>query len=281
MKPNIDLKNPLTKKIINIYSERVLKALNAKQTVEKSVIPIYHIPDFKRKPIQIASGVLVRIKKEYFIFSASHVFDQIGSKALLTGDGVGGEILCLPGERFSSPKGNSGTHSDDIIDASVYRIQCKLPRRFKRYAITLDDFDNEINLREDSIYLSVGFRVKRSNTSSNNVHSYREAFPTREVNGEVYKQLGLNPEINIVLWYEEQMLLDGKWQNSPIPRGFSGGAIIEVIKQQTFWGIKYKQKLVGIVTEHRKKNKDLEGVLIGTRTTVHLAAIKKFMPEII
>lgn len=105
----------------------VLDALNTPQTVEKAVIPIYHLPELKKQPIQIASGLLVNIKDEYFIFSASHVFEQIGNHQLLTGDGLGNKVISLPGERFSTPRGKSGTHSDDPIDASVYHIQAELP----------------------------------------------------------------------------------------------------------------------------------------------------------
>ena len=116
-KPNINLENPIVKKAITYFQNKMIKALNVPQRVESAVVPIYHKPSLKRKPVQIGSGVLVKIKSEYFIFSASHVFDEIGSHQLLTGDGTGSEVQSLSGDRFSSGRGNSGAHKDDPIDA--------------------------------------------------------------------------------------------------------------------------------------------------------------------
>jgi hypothetical protein len=41
----------------------------------------------------------------------------------------------LPGERFSSPRGASGTHNDDVIDASAYHITGDVPESIKKLSI--------------------------------------------------------------------------------------------------------------------------------------------------
>lgn len=279
MKPKIDLNNPFANHAIAVNNKMVLDALNAPQTVEKAVIPIYYLPELKKQAIQIASGVLVNIKNEYFIFSASHVFDQIGNHQLLTGDGLGNKVISLPGEIFSTLRDKSGTHSDDPLDASVYHIQTEIPSSLKKCAITLDDFI-ETNCHSNCVFLSSGFRIRKSNTAGYIIHSKREAFASREIEENHYSQLELNPQLSIALWHEEQVLIDGRWQFSPIPRGFSGGAIIKVVGIPNHYGIKYRQMLAGIIIEHRKKDKNMEGVIIGTRTCVHLAALKKYIPDI-
>lgn len=278
MKPNIDLKNPFVQTLMSEYGKKVLFALNAEQSVEKAVLPIYHMSSKGTKLQQIASGVLINICDQYFMLSASHVFDQIGDYALCIGDGMGHPVIQLPGERFSSPKGNSGKHLDDIIDASVYRFQAKLPDTLKARAITLEDFDTSDDDSSNTIFLSVGYRIRKSNSTNYFIRSKCEAFPSIEIQEKDYLKLSLNSEISIALWHNEYMVMDGLWQLSPRPRGFSGGAIIKVAPVFSNGTIIYKQKLVGIITEHRKRTKDIDGVLVGTRISIHLAAIQKYMP---
>ena len=279
MKPDIDLNSPYVKIAISEAQRLAAIALAAEQSVEKAVIPIYHVP-VGRRMAQIGSGVLIRINNEYFILSASHVFDHIGTHALLTSDGTGAEVQVLAGERFSTPRGQSGTHTDDPLDASAYHIQSPMSDTLKSYAITMDDFDSAPPVRSTCTFLSAGFRIRKSNMAGGAIRSQREAFPSFEIRESDYDLLKLDPSLSIALWHEEQILLENRWQLSPTPRGFSGGAIIKVIGLPTQQGITYKQVLTGIVTEHRKKSKNIEGVLIGTRISVHMAAIQRFMPEL-
>ncbi|MBG9909122.1 hypothetical protein BCPR1_04435 [Bacillus paranthracis] len=284
MKPNIDLENPIVKEAITDFQTKVIGALVVPQRVESAVIPIYHLPKLKRKPVQIGSGVLVKIKSEYFIFSASHVFDEIGNHLLLTGDGTGTKIQSLSGDRFSSGRGKSGTHRDDQVDASVFHIQSPISGALKKEAITLNDFDFSSSKENEAIFIAAGFRVKKSNTAGNTVRSKREGFPSIEIDVEDYLRMKIDAEIHITLAYENQILLNGIWQTSPIPKGFSGGAIIRVdevtVDSETIDKPVYKQLLTGIIIEQcREKNKEM-GVLIGTKIDVHLALIKNFLPDL-
>ena len=73
MKPNFDLNDPKVKQLIQICYKQTEKALNTSRNVENAVLPIYFT--LNSIPEQIGSGVVVCIQTEYFIFSASHVFD--------------------------------------------------------------------------------------------------------------------------------------------------------------------------------------------------------------
>ncbi|WP_461672524.1 hypothetical protein [Priestia megaterium] len=282
VKPNIDLENPIVKKAITYFQNKMIKALNVPQSVESAVVPIYHVPKLKRKPVQIGSGVLVKIKSEYFIFSASHVFDEIGDYPLLTSDGTGSKVQSLSGDRFSTARGSSGTHRDDPIDASVYHIQSPISEPLKKAAITLNDFDFSSLKESKSVFIAAGFRIKQSNTAGDTVRSKREGFPSLEINEEDYLRMKIDSKIHITLAYENQILLNGIWQTSPTPKGFSGGAIIRVDGVSVNRDISnkpgYKQLLTGIIIEQRReKNKEM-GVLIGTKIDIHLALIKHFLP---
>ncbi|KAA0796728.1 hypothetical protein DN398_25365 [Bacillus sp. JAS102] len=283
-KPDINLKNPIVKEAIIFFQNKAIKALDVPQRVESAVIPIYHTPKLKRKPVQIGSGVLVKIKSEYFIFSASHVFDDIGSYQLLIGDGTGSKVQSLSGERFSSSRGKSGTHRDDPIDASVFHIQSPISEALKKDAITLSDFDFSSFKESESMFIAAGFRVKESNTAGNTVRSKREGFPSVEISVEDYLRMKIDPKIHITLHYEDQMLLNGTWKTSPKPKGFSGGAIIRVdgitVNPSDIDKQECKQLLTGIIIEQRReKNKEI-GILLGTKVDIHLALIKWGLPEL-
>lgn len=181
MKPNIDLVDPIVKEGIAYYQNKMIEALNVPQRVESAVIPIYHILKINRKPVQIGSGVLVKIKSEYFIFSAAHIFDEIGSHQLLIGVGIGSKIQSISGDRFNNGRGKSGTHIDDTIDASVFHIQSPISEALKKEALTLNDFDFSGLSECESVFIAAGFRVKKSNTAGNTVRSKREGFPSIEI----------------------------------------------------------------------------------------------------
>ncbi len=282
MKPDIDLENPIVKQAIKYYRNKVVKALEVSQKVESAVIPIFHVPKFRNKMVQIASGVLVKIKEEYFVFSASHVFDNMRQYQLLVSDGTGGAVQSIAGDRFSSIKGKSGTHSDDPIDASVFHIQSSISTTLKQYAIALDDFDLFPPESNKSIYIVAGFRAKKAKVRGNTVRSEREGFPSMEITNQQYSQLGIDSKYHIALAGEDQILLNGKWETSPTLRGFSGGAIIRVdgISIHKEDSDTSKQLLTGIFIEQRKEKNNEIGVLIGTKIGVHLGLIDKFIPEL-
>lgn len=119
MKIGIDLNDPRVKLIRTILEVQARKALSVPQRVESAVLPIYHTKKLSNKLEQIGSGVAFQIKGEYFVLSASHVFDAIGQYALCIGMGGGERLTQFTGDRFSSPRGPSGSHIDDPIDASV------------------------------------------------------------------------------------------------------------------------------------------------------------------
>lgn len=285
MKPNFDLEDSRAKLAIAVYRQQMEKALDAPQRVENAVLPIYWTLRSETKPEQVASGVVVRIETEYFIFSASHVFDDIGSYALLIGTCDRGRLAMLSGDRFSSKKGPSGTHADDPIDASVFHIQSGITDKIKERALTLKDFDLSQPDKLNSVYMAAGFRVKNSNTEGRNAKSKRECFPSIGYGENEYLQLKIDKNNHVALAFENQVLMDGKWQTSPTPKGISGGAIIRVqgvsMVQPFTEDPKARQLLAAIVIEQRREKAGKPGVLIGTRIGVHLGLIDRYLPNLL
>lgn len=290
MKPKIDLNNPLVIAAIKRAQNQVLIALNAPPKVESAVIPIYATlkrkghQKPKTKPEQIGSGVVVNIKNQFFVFGATHVFEEFTGFALRAGPSPGKSLIQeIPGERFST--GELDRPLQNIFDATVYHIQSDSIQPFKDIAITLDDFDFSNGDDVCPVYMASGFRIKKSNTAGDLVTSKQECFPSFELKNEDYLRLKINPESHFSLSYEDQVLLNGKWTQSPRPRGLSGGAIIKVdgtdVLNPKNTRQNPRQLLTAITTDHvRDKGGEL-GYLLGTRVNVYLGLIHKFLPDLL
>jgi len=289
MKPKIDINNPIVKLGLEVLKQQTKIALETSQDAEKAIMPIYAIPKAKahqkpkRKAEQFGSGVLFTLKNNYFILSTTHLFEAFDGYALQTGFGDGEIIEALGGERFSSGKIDKPYANQ--LDATVFHIQTKLSDKLKDLALSMDD----LALKEDDektkpIYLASGFRIKKSNTTGNQVYSKREAFPSIQVNKEVYEMYGIDCVRQFITSYEDDVLVNGHWQKSPRPKGFSGGGLIKVegtnalnLKSEK---TATKQKLKGIITEQHREKGNKPGVLISTNINVHLGLIYQFMPEL-
>jgi len=283
LKPKFNIPSLVLKKLAEIHCNKISEALAVEPTVENAVLPIYWVR--KKKPEQIGSGVVVRVNDEFFIFSASHVFDSMGEKEIMLGAGDGSELVSLSGERFSSKAGLSGTHLDDPIDASVLHIKSGLKDNIKDVAIKIDDICSSPAQNSRPAHMAVGFRIKNSNTAGDQANSKRECFPSVEYGDSEYSMLGLDSRFHLALAFENQVFVDGKWQTSPTPRGISGGAIVEVrgvdMSRPFSVGENARQYLSAITIEQRRGKSGKPGALIGTRISVHLGLIEKYLPGLL
>jgi hypothetical protein len=191
MKPKINIKNPRIQFAIKELQSQAIIALNTPQTVERAVIPIY--ATLKRKghqapkklPEQIGSGVVVKIKDEFCVFGATHVFDEFRNYALRAGPQSGHNLIQeFPGERFST--GTLDSVYTDIYDATVFHIQSEFIEPFKNIAVSLDDFDfSDYDDDISPVYMASGFQIKKSNTAGNLVTSKQECFPSFEIDKKI------------------------------------------------------------------------------------------------
>ncbi|OEF18972.1 hypothetical protein [Aliivibrio logei] len=283
MKPKIDLQHPVVKKGVDLYYKQVEKALEYTLELERAVVPIYWTLKQETKPEQVGTGVIVELGGEFFVFSASHVFDDIKQFQLLIGAGNDEKLVSLVGERFSSAKGPSGTHRDDPIDASVFHIQSGLTDSIKTKALTYENIDLSEPYSQKSVYVACGFRVKKSNTDGYKASSKQECFTSLEYDAQYYSKLNLSPNMHTALVYEAQRLLNGEWNKSPKPSGISGGAIFRVDGISFLRNCADSQnpsaKLNAITIEHRQEKGGQVGALIGTKIGVHLGLIQHFLPK--
>lgn len=283
MKPDIDPNDPRVIALANLMNEKAAAVLNADRRIEEAVFPIYSLT--KRRLEQTASSVALRIKSEYFLLSASHVFDSIGDYRVSVGSFNGSKIAQLGGDRFSSARGASGTHDDDPIDASVFHIQTEIPETIKKAALTLDDlWVHEKEERANSMFGSVGFRCNQTKVVGTSSTVKYELFPSLEFDEKEYLALKLDRTYHLALAHDDQVLVNDKWQTSPQPSGFSGGAIIYFegvpIAPAAPTETNISPRLAAITIEQRRRTKTTPGAMVGTRVGFHIALIHQFLPQL-
>lgn len=280
-KPKLDLKNPIVAGVIKVAMEKAAEADRLAASKDDAVRPVYAANKLG-KVEHVGSCVLLRIKDAFFALSASHVFDQVGDYVLLFGHG---DLLHpLAGDRFSSPRGPSGTHQDDPIDASAYHITADIPDSVAASFLTLQDLDIFAADRSREFYVATGFRVSKSK-STNKGHSTRlERYPSNEVNQERYEHLKLSREMHLVLAAEDQVLIGGQWQTSPSIRGFSGGAMFRISGLSPLPSASadnlVKVKLAAILIARCKRNDRFDSAMVGTRLGVYFQMIDRYLPDL-
>lgn len=280
----LDMKDPVVNAVSNHVHLLGAEALDLTLNIEEAVCPIFWTLRKPTKPEQTGSGVFVELKGQYFVFSASHVFDDIGEFQLLMAVNGEEKLVSFSGERFSTGRGASGTHADDLIDASVFHIQSEVPDTVKKVALKLDDLDLSREDPHHSMYVMSGFRSKKSKSRGNKTNCKRESYASVELSLENYNIFSLDRTRQLILAYDDERYVNGEWQKSPVPAGFSGGAIFKIDGLSTMplfiRSSAPKPLLSSIIIEHKRGRGDKPGILVGTKISTHLALIQKYLPEL-
>jgi hypothetical protein len=283
MKPTIDLGDRRVQALIGEFNKRAVAAYEAATTLDEAIQPIYAVLPTSERPTQIGSCVLVTIRDQVFVLSASHVFEPIGQYAVLVA--CGRKLHPLTGDRFSSARGPSGSHQDDPVDASVLHITCNVPDEIRSAALTVDQCDGELATSSERVFVLSGYRASKSKSSSAGLTSQRERFPSIEWKEADYVRHGLDRNRQVALLYEEQVLVAMKWQTPPRLRGMSGGAILRIagltVDPRMTPSRALEAKLTAIMIEQRPREKNRLPVLIGTRIGVHFGLIQQYLPELL
>ena len=290
MKSKININHPHVKAIYTRVEEEAVRALDAPQSVENAVLPIYALPKTKaherpkRKVVQVGTGVLVTINSEYFVFTATHVAFNFLDTALHVGYGDGTPITGFSSDRFSTGKATNPDGSN--LDAAVFHLLESIPVEMQRRAITLKDFDFE-DSNDKAVYLAAGFRLRDSNIVGNRSTGKLKAFPSGELGLEDYVNLGISDESQFLLAFDNQALTAEGWKETPLIKGCSGGPIIKASGTNLDFTsslnperIEVKQLLTAIIIEqHRAKDKR-PGYVLATRVNVFLGLIDQFLPDL-
>ena len=282
-KPKIDLDNPVVAAGIQAYQRQAQLAHTCAAAKDDAVRPIYTLDERTQSVHHVGSCVLLSVGGQVFALSASHVFDHVGSYQLLIG--CGDRLHSLAGDRFSTKKGPSNTHADDPIDASVFHITAEVPRIVRSSALCPSDLDLTAAKRRPEFYVATGYRLSQSRTTSKGHAAKLDRYPTIELDEAHYLQGNRSRKWQLMLAFEEQVLLDGNWQTAPSIRGFSGGAMFRLPSVAVLPGLNPQAppqvKLAAILIERSKGVRTgIHSAAVGTRLGVHFGLIHKYLPEL-
>ncbi len=282
-KPKFDLTDPTVSAGIKIYKERATLAYKLAASKDDAVRPVYALNERTQSVQHVGSCVLLKVQDEFFGLTASHVFDDVGKYQLLFG--FGERLHSFAGDRFSTARGPSGSHQDDPVDASVFHITSDVAKEIASSFLTLQDLDLVAADRNPEFYVATGYRVSQSKSTSTGHSTKLDRYPSLELDHDHYDRLKLSREMHLLLAFEDQVLLDGRWQTAPSIRGFSGGAIFRIphlspsmSATKTEFG---EIKLAAILIERRKGERDrFHSAAVGTRLGVHFGLIHRYLPEL-
>lgn len=284
-KPKIDLSDPSVKFAIELYGNKANVAAKVAATKDAAVRPIYALNARTGRFEQVGSCVLLAIADQVFALSASHVIvDAVGAYLPLIG--CGAQLHPLPGEKFSSLPGPSGTHRDDPVDASVFHITATIPDEMRDSALALDDLDVLPSDREKCFFIATGYRNSQSKSTAKVHMATLDGYPTVELDTDHYKHWELDRNRHLLLASEDEVLVNMKWQQAPSIRGLSGGAIFRIDGIHATHAVKNRRtpraKLSAILIERRKGSvrDKIYPAIVGTRLGVHLGLIHKYLPDL-
>jgi hypothetical protein len=282
-KPKIDLTHPAVSAGIKIYKERAILACKLAAAKDDAVRPVYALNEHTQSVVHVGSCVLLKVQDEFFALSASHVFDNVGKYQLLFG--FGDRLHSFAGDRFSSARERSGSHQDDSIDSSVFHITSDVAEEIASIFLSLQDLDLVAADRASEFYVATGYRVSQSRSSLTGNSTKLDRYPSLELDHDHYEHLKLSREMHLLLAFEDQVLVDGKWQTAPSIRGFSGGAIFRIPDLSPFTSATKTAigeiKLAAILIARRKGKRDRHlPAAVGTRLGVHFELIHKYLPEL-
>jgi hypothetical protein len=282
-KPKIDLTHPVVSAGVEKYKERATLAYGLAAAKDEAVRPVYALNERTKSVQHVGSCVLLQVQGEFFVLSASHVFDDVGTFQLLFG--FGDRLHSFAGDRFSSKRGPSGSHRDDPIDSSVFHITGDVAQEIASGFLTLQDLDLVAADRSPEFYVATGYRVSQSRSTSKEHTTKLDRYPSLELDHDHYERLNLSREMHLLLAFEDQVLVDGKWQTAPSIRGFSGGAIFRIPNLSPFTNAAKTEfdeiKLAAILIERRKGEGDrFFSAAVGTRLGIHFGLIHKYLPEL-
>lgn len=282
-KPKFDLTHPAVSAGIEIYKERATLAYELAAAKDDAVRPVFALNERTQSIQHVGSCVLLKIQDEFFALSASHVFDDVGTYQLLFG--FGDRLRSFAGDRFSSKRGPSGSHRDDPIDSSVFHITADVAQEIDSSFLTLQDLDLVVADRRPEFYVATGYRVSQSRSTSKGHTTKLDRYPSMELDHDHYERLNISRKEHLLLAFEDQVLVDGKWQTAPSIRGLSGGAMFRIPNLSPLMSatkIEFDEiKLAAILIERRKGEGDrfFSGA-VGTRLGIHFGLIDKFLPEL-
>lgn len=266
------------------YRERSRKAAEAVVPLASAIRPLFIKTD--HYPEQVASCVLLAMKKQVFVLSAAHAVGPYMKIGLHVGCGTAIHGI-EKADGYFSARGKSGTHGDDPIDVAVLRWTSEVPAEIRSSCLSIDDLDLMRPEGARLFHVVCGFRAKESRVDATTARSRMERFIAPEWSDRVYAQFNASRERHVLLGNDSHYVVNGEVRRAPLPRGMSGGAIFKILgvpgrpHESLPINTPPQAKLSAIFIESHSSKTGREPALVGTRVITHLSLIAACFPQIV
>ncbi len=242
-----------------------------------AVCPIFRESDCG--PLQIGSGVLLKVAEAHFLLTAAHVTDERQTHTLLVP--AQGGFVNLFGLFLESKLSSSGSRNDDKLDVAVVRLSDGLVSRLHDRLLFLDHEDCDLAdvTQSGDSYTIIGYPARKSGMDGNSVFTDEFSLSGEGVADGRIEQLGLDVRRHVIVQFRKNRSVHYSTMlksQPPHPEGMSGGGIFAWSKELPRLSALAQPRLVGILTEyHEQKN-----IFLGSRLSAHLMAIHRNDPSL-
>jgi hypothetical protein len=220
-----------------------------------------------------ATGVLVNIGQQHFLFTASHALDKSEHEPLFINSDTG--MIEISGDVKQT---NLETH--DNLDVGYVILDPRLAKKLAiKYTFLPQDLIRRKYADESSYYLSAGYpEVNIKAEPENNIIRTGLSFTAHPLaKDHVYDFYKLDKRLNIALEYSgvgTDMLTGLKKKNNLTPHGISGGGLWHIaIQENEKKEILLDYRLAGVMTKYIKSK---YFVLVANNVDIILAALQTF-----
>lgn len=228
---------------------------------------IYH----ERKPIPLASSILVKIHDNYFLITAGHALKDTPPNNIIIY--IGNSISRLEGKVKYTDFTDS--INNDKIDIAVWKVNKKIVKLIsKSYKFFNLEFSTiDLAMPENENYLIVGYPCSRTKPKYSIEKFFVNPFifHTYRASIKMYKKLNFHPNTNVLLAYRKRKIIrygNDLIQMGPDLYGMSGCGIWYIAN---FYSKQIKYFPVGILIEgHSNLN-----TIVATRLNVITEIIRQ------
>jgi hypothetical protein len=261
----------IVKSIGEIVRERMTECTDAgAQQFIGSIRPIYGSTE-NGNPIHIGTCILLQIENLKYLLTAAHVIDENEHSSLY----VGGEseVILIEGD-FLCTKKPEGGRDNDHYDFAWLQLSDQFIGKMGNVCFAEEkQFSNYNGQTEGRLYLALGYpntKNRQINTQEKSVKPhYMKYASTVKPNDVLCKKLGVSGKDHLFLNYNPKHSKDeaGKIVNSIVPRGISGGALIDmgnIAKLDSYIpGASCKGQIAGMLIENHRDCKAMSAVKVG------------------
>jgi len=248
--------------------------LQAERDFRASVRPVYrNTSAIDRRPLHIASCLLLNIDGTPIVSTAAHVMDHLRESPLYVGGAMGAGLVPITGGKIRSTSAPHGNRQSDRFDSAFWE-----PPPSAVTAMGNVEFLNDARLSREvptpgRLYTAIGYPVSRNKKA---IDHATKSITTRismytanvEAMPDLAAKLGMSGAEHFFLRFEKRAFTgDGASENTFGAKGLSGGALLDLgdfaSPESYARDPRHSALLSGMVIEYHKEHRALVAVRIG------------------